>query len=87
MTDVTRTVMAIVAEKSLLDVNSLSPDTKIADLGIDSLALVEIIFSIEEAFDIQIPIDTGNSVEKSFDLTSIASVSAKVAALVAQKAA
>ena len=48
-------VIAIIAEQAVLDVSDVSMDATLEDLGIDSLGLVESIFAIEEAFDIQVP--------------------------------
>ena len=35
-----------------LDAESLTPDTPLAELTIDSLALIELIFTLEERFDV-----------------------------------
>ncbi|MEO0990454.1 MAG: phosphopantetheine-binding protein, partial [Pseudomonadota bacterium] len=48
-------IVEIIAEQAVLDVADVSPDQTLADLGIDSLGLVESIFAIEEAFDIEVP--------------------------------
>ncbi len=50
--DVQDKVIAIIAEQALLDPSDVRPEMTLEDLGIDSLALVESIFAIEEAFDI-----------------------------------
>lgn len=38
-----------------VDSSALTPDSKLQDLGIDSLDAIEIIFDIEEHFDIHLP--------------------------------
>ncbi len=45
-----------------------------AIMGIDSLGLVESIFAIEEAFDIQVPFNANQPNESSFDLSSVATI-------------
>ena len=47
-------VIKILAEQSLLETTEISENSTLEEIGIDSLALVEIIFSLEEAFNITI---------------------------------
>ena len=35
--------------------DQVNPDAKLEELGIDSMAVIEIIFDIEEAFDVEMP--------------------------------
>ena len=53
-------VIAIIAEQALLDPRDVQADSLLADLGIDSLSLVEAIFAIEEAFDISVPFNAND---------------------------
>jgi acyl carrier protein len=55
------------------------------DLGIDSLGLVESIFAIEEAFDIQVPFNANDPKDSAFDISSVASIVSAVIALVAEQ--
>ena len=49
-------VRAIVAEQLGLDVGEVTPDAHILDdLGADSLDVVELMMTLEEAFDIEVP--------------------------------
>ncbi|MBL3566539.1 acyl carrier protein, partial [Rhodovulum sulfidophilum] len=48
-------VIEIIAEQAVLEPSDVKMDSTLEDLGIDSLGLVESIFAIEEAFDIQVP--------------------------------
>jgi acyl carrier protein len=43
-----------------LGVNALTPETRLADINIESLDLVEIIFEIEEHFKIEVPYNANN---------------------------
>ena len=54
--DVKDKVIEIIAEQAVLDVSDVTMDSTLESLGIDSLGLVESIFAIEEAFDIQVPL-------------------------------
>lgn len=49
-------VRNIVAEQLGVDVAEVKPDARILDdLGADSLDVVEMVMSLEEAFDIEVP--------------------------------
>jgi acyl carrier protein len=49
-------VRAILAEKLGLDLAEIRPESSILDdLGADSLDVVEMVMSLEEAFDIEVP--------------------------------
>ena len=55
------------------------------DLGIDSLGLVECIFAIEEAFDINVPFNANEPAKSEFDISSVAAIVAAVEGLVRQQ--
>lgn len=40
-----------------VDRNAISPATVLTDLGLDSLALMEFVFAVEDAFHLRIPED------------------------------
>ena len=42
----------VLAKDHDLDVGSLTPDTPLAELTIDSLALIELIFTLEDRFNV-----------------------------------
>lgn len=60
MTDVTADVLAIIAKK-LPEPRELAVGDRLEDLGLDSFSEVEIIFDLEEKFDIQIPYNSNDS--------------------------
>jgi len=84
--DVKQRVICIIAEQAVMDVSEVTPDKTLADLGIDSLGLVESIFAIEEEFDIQVPFNANNPEDSEFDISSVAAIIAAVEDLVAQQA-
>ena len=79
-------VIAIVAEQAMLDPDEITLGSTPADLGIDSLGLVESIFAIEEAFDISIPFNATEPAQSDFDISSMGAIIAAVEKLVAGKA-
>jgi acyl carrier protein len=78
-------VIAIIAEQAVLDPEDVTPDSTLADLGIDSLGLVESIFAIEEAFDITIPFNANEPEKSDFDITSVTTIVAGIEKLVAEQ--
>lgn len=80
-------VIAIIAEQAVLDPSDVSTDQTLEDLGIDSLGLVESIFAIEEAFDIQVPFNANDPSASDFDISSVAAIIAAVEKLVAEQKA
>jgi acyl carrier protein len=55
MANVENDVLDIIAKQANLDRGKLTRDAKMAELDIQSLDVVEIIFAIEEKFDITVP--------------------------------
>lgn len=80
-------VIAIIAEQAVLDPSEVRPEMTPADLGIDSLGLVESIFAIEETFDISVPYNANAPHESGFDISSVAAIIRAVEDLVAAKSA
>ncbi len=75
-------IVEIIAEQAVLEVSDVSMENTLEDLGIDSLGLVESIFAIEEAFDIQVPFNANDPTESEFDISSVASIVKAVEELV-----
>lgn len=76
-------VIAILAEQALLDPAEIRPDATLADLGIDSLGLVETIFAIEEGFDVQIPFNANDPNASEFDISTVDTMVRAVESLIA----
>ncbi|MFW5655187.1 MAG: acyl carrier protein [Roseicyclus sp.] len=83
--DVQDRVIAIIAEQAVLEPGDVSLDATLEDLGIDSLGLVESIFAIEEAFDIQVPFNANQPEASAFDISSVAAIVAAVRGLIAEQ--
>ncbi|MFT3972545.1 MAG: acyl carrier protein [Amaricoccus sp.] len=76
-------VVAILAEQAALEPSAVSMQSSLGDLGIDSLGLVETIFAIEEAFDVQVPFNANEPDKSDFDISTVASIVHAVESLVA----
>ena len=81
--DIKTKVIEIIAEQAMLDPSDVTLSSTLEDLGIDSLGLVESIFAIEEAFDIDIPFNANEPRESDFDITSVATIIAGIEKLAA----
>ena len=60
MTDTTQQqVFDIIAKQAKIDVTTITPESTLKDLGIASLEAIELIFDIEEHFNITFPDQQG----------------------------
>ena len=60
MNDVTDDVIAIIRKKMRVEKPAVEMTDKLEDLGLESLDAVEMIFDLEEKFDVQIPYNANN---------------------------
>ncbi len=67
-------VIEIIAEQAMLEPSDVSAETKLQDIGIDSLGVVESIFAIEEAFDISVPFNANEPEKSDFDISTVSSI-------------
>ena len=93
-------VRTIIAKSLNIPVERLTPDTRLDELGAESLDVIEIVFGLEEKFDITIPLkaddatrlaNTGQSPAPSagqdMPFSTVGDVAEIVQKLVAAKAA
>ncbi len=60
MTDTTQQqVFDIIAKQAKIDVATITPESTLKDLGVASLEAIELIFDMEEHFDITFPDQQG----------------------------
>ncbi len=65
MADVSQRVIDIVAEQLGVDKEKVTPETSfVNDLGADSLDTVELVMELEEEFDISIPDEAAEKIQK-----------------------
>ena len=83
--DIGARVIDIIAEQAILDPGDVSLESTLDSLGIDSMGLVESIFAIEEAFDIQIPFNANDPSDSDFNISSVSSIISGIEKLVAEK--
>jgi len=75
-------ILDIVAQKALIDRGKLTPDVKLADLNVSSLDMVEVIFALEDKFEVQLPFNANSS---SQEFQTVGDVIAMVEKKLAEK--
>ncbi len=78
-------VIGIIAEQAVLEPSDVTMASSLADLGIDSLGLVESIFAIEEEFDISVPFNANDPQAGDFDISTVSSIITGVEKLIAEQ--
>ncbi len=66
MADVLDAVRHIIAKHCSLGIEAMTPETRLDEIGIESLDLVEIVFEIEEQFEIEVPHSTNKESRLEF---------------------
>ena len=84
--DIRGQIARIIAEQAMVEPDVITETTTMEELGLDSLALVEVVFGIEEAFDVSIPFNANDPTASEFELTDFNSIVTAVQGLIAQKA-
>ena len=84
--DIRSKVIEIIADQALVEPSDLSDESTLESLGIDSLGLVESIFAIEEAFNIQIPFNANQPNESPLDISSVATIVQGIEQLIQEQA-
>ncbi|GAB4361218.1 MAG: hypothetical protein Kow0026_24160 [Oricola sp.] len=77
------TTIRIIADKANIEPEALGQDTVLADLDIQSLELAEIIFELEDEFDIEIEMNAASAWD---NLKTVGDVADAVSELVAGNA-
>ena len=80
--DVRQTVFGIIAKEANLDADKITPQSTLKDLQIPSLDAIQIIFEIEDHYQIQMP-----DRDPNFDTESVGGLVETVRKLVAEKEA
>lgn len=84
-TTVAAEVRGIIARQAVLPMDEVHPASTLESLGMDSLGLVEMLFAIEETFDVSVPFNANAPGESLFDTTTVGAIIAGVEALIAAR--
>ena len=66
MADVFEEVKDIISKYSSLGVGALTPETRLDEIGVESIDLIEIVFQIEERFKIDVPFNSNTESRLEF---------------------
>jgi acyl carrier protein len=69
----------------MLEPSEVTLDSSPEALGLDSLGMVEIVFAIEETFDISVPFNANEPDKSDFDISSVGKIVAAVKTLIAEQ--
>ncbi len=70
MSDVATDVMSVIKKKIRVDRSEITMDDRLADLGLESLDALELVFDLEEKFDIEIPVNANEAQIGGFEKVS-----------------
>ena len=76
-------IFEIVAKQAKTDPATLRRDTKLADLELQSIDVVELVFAIEEKFDIEVPYSPSDQNAAGISFQSVGEIIDAVDKLVA----
>ncbi len=82
MADIAERIVEIIAKEAKLDASKLTLDTRLEELKIESLDLVQILFAIEDQFDVYVPYN-----DEAYKLETLRDVVNGVERLIAEKQA
>ena len=83
--DIETRIVSILAQQALIPESDITLNSNLNDLGLDSLSVVEIIFSLEEMFDITIPFNANEPTKSEFIIDSVATIVSGVKSLIVDK--
>jgi acyl carrier protein len=75
----------IVAKQAKVDASTLKRETELSQLDLQSIDIVELVFAIEEKFDIEIPYAPGEQNTAGISFKTIGDIIAAVDKLVAEQ--
>lgn len=82
MADIANRIIDIIAKEAKLERDKLNLDTRLEELKIESLDLVQILFAIEDEFDVYVPYN-----DEAYKLDTLRDVVDGVNRLIAEKQA
>jgi acyl carrier protein len=69
----------------MLDPADVTDEARLADLGLDSLGVVECLFAIEETFEVSVPFNANEPGASGIDLSTVGALIAGVESLIAAR--
>jgi len=63
-------IIELIAEKCQKNASSITPASRLDELGIDSMQAIVLLYDLEERYDIEIPTEVFESIESVGDIIS-----------------
>lgn len=82
MADVASNVLEVIAKQAKVEPAKVARETELADLNLESLDTIELIFALEEKFNIEIPFNANETGTAGISFTTAGDVIDAVAKLV-----
>ena len=82
MADVASSVLEVIAKQAKVEPDKVTRDTPLAELNLESLDTIELIFALEEKFNIEIPYNANEANTAGINFTTAGDVIDAVAKLV-----
>ncbi|MDR3527625.1 MAG: phosphopantetheine-binding protein [Rhizomicrobium sp.] len=80
-----RDIFEIVAKQAKVEPSALTADVLLSDLELQSIDVVELVFAIEEKFDIQVPYSPSDQDSAGISFKSVGEIIEAVNKLVAEQ--
>ena len=74
MDNIEETVLELVGDQVGIDPQEIFPSSKLEDLNLDSVAIVELVFLLEEKFEISIPFEGLDESELKRNFYTVSSI-------------
>ena len=65
--DILYEVRQVISKQAHIPIEQLTADTKLADVGIESLDVIEVVFALEEKFNVSLPFNANESSADEFE--------------------
>lgn len=85
MADVATGVLEVIAKQAKIEPAKVTRDTELTDLNLESLDTIEMIFALEERFNIEIPYNANEATSAGISFTTAGDVIDAVAKLVSEQ--
>ena len=85
MANVASDVLEVIAKQAKTDPAKVTRETELADLNLESLDTIELIFALEEKFNIEIPYNANEATTAGINFTTAGDVIDAVAKLVEEQ--
>lgn len=81
--DVLNEVKQVIGKQARVPIDQLTADTRLEDIGIESIDVIEIVFALEEKFGVTLPFNANEAAVSEFE--TIGKVANAVKTVVAEK--